>query len=44
MSILESGDYDSIAEVSELVGYSDPLYFSKAFKKIYGFSPSNINQ
>ena len=43
-AILESGDYDSIAEVSELVGYSDPLYFSKAFKKIYGFSPSNINQ
>ena len=44
MSILESGDYDSIAEVGELVGYKDPLYFSKAFKKIYGFSPSNINQ
>ncbi len=44
MAILESGDYDSISEVSELVGYKDPLYFSKAFKKIYGFSPSSINQ
>ena len=43
-TILESGDYDSISQVSELVGYKDPLYFSKAFKKVYGFSPSNINQ
>ena len=30
-SIIESGDYDCIREVSEAVGYSDPLYFSKAF-------------
>ena len=43
MSIIESGDYISIAEVAELVGYQDPLYFSKAFKKLYGFSPSEIN-
>lgn len=41
-SILDSGDYDSIKEVSELVGYTDPLYFSKAFKKLYGYSPSDI--
>lgn len=39
-SIIESGDYDSVAEISEAVGYSDPLYFSKAFKKAYGLSPS----
>ena len=38
--IIESGDYDSIKEVAESVGYSDPLYFSKAFKKYYGFPPS----
>ena len=43
ISIIESGDYLSIAEVSELVGYKDPLYFSKAFKKLYGFSPTEIN-
>lgn len=43
-AILESGDFDSIREVSEAVGYSDPLYFSKVFKKIYGCSPSNINE
>jgi AraC-like DNA-binding protein len=39
-SIIESGDYDDIKEISESVGYSDPLYFSKAFKKNYGMSPS----
>ena len=43
-SIIESGDFESIGEVAELVGYRDPLYFSKAFKKIYGFSPSSVNQ
>ena len=43
-SILDSGDYDSIKEVSELVGYTDPLYFSKAFRKYYGFPPSDANK
>ncbi len=43
-AILESGDYDTIREVAESVGYSDPLYFGKAFKKIYGFAPSNVNE
>ena len=43
LSIIESGDYLTINEVAELVGYKDPLYFSKAFKKLYGFSPSEIN-
>ncbi|MBO5879822.1 MAG: helix-turn-helix transcriptional regulator [Clostridia bacterium] len=42
-SIIESGDYESIAEVAEAVGYSDPLYFGKAFKKFYGISPSRLN-
>ena len=40
--IIESGDYDSIKEVADSVGYSDPLYFSKAFKKYFGFPPSSI--
>lgn len=43
-AIIESGDFDSISEVALLVGYKDPLYFGKAFKKIYGISPSHINQ
>ena len=43
-SILESCDFESIKEVAESVGYSDSLYFSKAFKKYYGYSPSSINR
>lgn len=39
-SILGSGDFDSISSVAAAVGYSDPLYFSRAFKKEYGVSPS----
>ncbi len=42
--IIESGDYDIIKSVAESVGYSDPLYFSKAFRKRYGFPPSSINE
>lgn len=29
----------SIAQIARSAGYSDPLYFSKAFKKRYGISP-----
>ncbi len=43
-SILESGDFESIREVAEQVGYRDPLYFSKAFRHFYGFPPSAICQ
>ena len=43
-SIIDSGDFYTIAEVSESVGYNDPLHFSRAFKKKYGVSPSNINK
>ena len=43
-SIIESGDYDTIKEVAETVGYNDSLYFSKAFRKITGVSPSDVNK
>jgi len=43
-SVLDSGDYDSIREVAQSVGYADPLYFSKVFKKRYGISPSDIHK
>ena len=43
-AIMEGGDFDSISAVASLVGYKDPLYFSKAFKKMYGISPSDIIQ
>ena len=42
--IIENGDYESIKSVAESVGYTDPLYFSKAFKKYFGFTPSSINE
>lgn len=38
-SIIGSGDFDTISEVAIAVGYNDPLYFSRAFKKKYGVSP-----
>ncbi len=41
-SIIESGDYDSIREVAEMVGFSDPLYFSKVFKRVFGVPPTAI--
>ena len=34
-----SRDY-SVAEVAEMCGYSDPLYFSRVFNKRFGCSPS----
>ena len=32
-SIIDGGYFDTITEVASSVGYSDPLYFSRAFKK-----------
>ena len=40
--IIESGDYDNLSSVAYSVGFVDPLYFSKAFKKHYGFPPSEL--
>ena len=36
--LIEQGGY-SFKEISEMVGYNDPRYFSKVFKKITGKSP-----
>ena len=33
-----------VGEVAELVGYSDPLYFSRAFHRAYGVAPSRFTQ
>ena len=42
-AIIESGDFSTITEVAYSVGYSDSLYFSRAFKKKYGLSPAHYN-
>lgn len=36
--LLDSQKY-KISEVAEMVGYSDVFYYSKRFKKMYGYSP-----
>lgn len=43
VSLLRDGMLDlTVAEVAYKVGYSDPLYFSKVFKRIHGVSPSRL--
>lgn len=39
-TLLLSGEYDQISEVALQVGYRDPLYFSRVFKKFRGISPT----
>lgn len=43
-SIIDSGDFTSVKELSLAVGYKDPLYFGKVFKKHYGVSPTDMNK
>jgi AraC-like DNA-binding protein len=39
LSAMHSNDY-SVAEIGELCGFDDALYFSRVFKKYFGCSPS----
>ena len=43
-SLIDDGDFATISEISQSVGYSDPLYFSRLFKKKYGISPLNMSK
>ena len=43
-TLIEIGEFNSISEVAFSVGYTDPLYFSRAFKKKYGVSPSQYGK
>lgn len=37
--LMLAGGGSKVTEVSDALGYSDPYYFSKVFKKTYGISP-----
>ena len=41
--LLETTDYN-ITEISNLVGYENPLYFSRFFRKQCGMSPSQFRK
>ena len=41
-AVIENGDYSSISEVASSIGYNDPLYFSRAFKKKYSWAPTKL--
>lgn len=43
VSLLESTDYN-VTEISTIVGYDNPLYFSRIFKKQRGISPSDYRK
>ena len=43
LSAMRNREY-SMAEVAQMCGYEDALYFSRVFKKTYGCAPSNFNQ
>lgn len=34
----------SVGQIAEACGFAEPLYFSRVFKKYYGFSPSEAKQ
>ena len=42
-SLLENTDYN-IGEIAAIVGYDNPLYFSRVFKKEYGVSPAQYRK
>lgn len=43
MILLKEPD-SKVVEVSDFLGYSDPKYFSKVFKKYFGISPSDVQK
>lgn len=42
-NLLETTEYN-IAEISDIIGYENPLYFSRMFKKQTGVSPSEFRR
>lgn len=43
ISLLETTNYN-VAEISTIIGYDNPLYFSRIFKKHRGISPSDYRK
>lgn len=41
MELLKTSRYN-VSEVSAMVGYSTPSYFTTSFKKRFGYSPSEL--
>lgn len=41
--LLENTDYN-IGEIGDIIGYRNPLYFSRIFKKIHGLSPAQYRK
>lgn len=41
--LIESDEY-SIAEISDMVGYNDPHYFSKCFKQVFSCTPTKYKE
>jgi signal transduction histidine kinase/ligand-binding sensor domain-containing protein/DNA-binding response OmpR family regulator len=33
---------NNVSEIADMVGFNDPLYFSRCFKKQFGYSPSSL--
>ena len=42
-TLLESTNYN-VTEIADIVGYDNPLYFSRIFKKQSGMSPSEFRR
>ena len=43
-AIIDNGEFDTVKNLAISVGYDDPLYFGKVFKKHFGMPPATINK
>lgn len=41
--LLQNTDYN-VTEIAEIIGYDNPLYFSRIFKKLRGYHHLNIEK
>jgi len=43
-AIIEIGEFHTVRDLALSVGYDDPLYFGKVFKKHFGLPPATMNK